>query len=142
MSKLTVGGTVIEGLFEAHVRIIHNNPKSPDPVPTMEWVLKLRLQYDDMLPKWSLAKQSADRFKKCELVINHNNNQVAHTWTILNAYVAEYEEVEHPSAVHEGAGEGGFYLSLVIRGHQLEVKDYTGENVMTVAKGEDHTLPG
>src|ERR1051326_8378140 len=97
MSKLTVGGTVIEGVFEAHVNIEHNNPKSPDPVPTMEWDLRLRLQFDDLLPKWALAKQSADRFKKCELVINHNNFQVAHTWTILNGYVAKYEEVEHPS---------------------------------------------
>ena len=142
MSKLTVGGTVIEGVFEAHVAIIHNNPKSPDPVPTMEWRLNLRLQFDDMLPKWALAPQSLDRFKKCELVINHNNKQVAHTWTLLNAYVAEYEEVEHPSAITDGAGESGFHLRLVIRGHMLEVKDYTGENVMTVAKGEDRSLPG
>ena len=141
MPKLTIGGTVVEGVFEAHVRILHNNPKAPDPIPTMEWNLNLRLQNDDMIPKWALAAQSADRFKKCELVIYNSNKQVAHTWNILGAYVHTYDEVEHPSAVNDGAGEGGYYLNLVLRGHMLEAKDYTGTNIMTVAKGENRTLP-
>ena len=142
MPKLTIGGTAVTGVIEAHVRIIHNNPKSPDPVPTMEWNVTLRLQNEDLIPKWALAKQSADRFKKCELIIYHNNDQIAHTWTILNAYVHSYEEVEHPGDTTTGAGEGGFYLVLLIRGHMLEAKDYTGDNVMTVAKGEERKLPG
>ncbi len=142
MPKLTIGGTAIQGVLEAHVRIVHSNPKAPDPVPIMEWDLHLRLQNEDLIGKWALAKQSTDRFKKCELIIYHNNNQVAHTWTLLNAYVHHYEEVEHPGDVSSGAGEGGFYLDVVIRGHMLEAKDYTGDNVMTVAKGEERKLPG
>ena len=140
MAKLTVGGTEVQGVREAHVHVVHSNPKAPDPVPVMEWHLKLRLQNEDLLPKWALAKQSADRFKKCELIVHQNNAQIAHTWTLLNAYIHKYEEVEHPGEI-EGSGEGGFYLDLVIRGHMQEAKDYTGENVMTVAKGEERALP-
>lgn len=142
MPKLTIGGTVVEGVIEARVRVLHSNPKAPDPIPTMEWKLDLRLPFEDLIPKWSLAKQSTDRFKKCELVIYNNNLQAAHTWTILNAYVASYEEIEHPSNVSDGAGEGGHHLELTIRGSMLEAKDYTGDNVMTVAKGEERKLPG
>jgi hypothetical protein len=142
MPKLTIGGAAIEGVIEARVQIIHSNPKAPDPVPTMQWTLTLRLQSDDSIPKWALAKQSADRFKKCELIVYNNNLQPAHTWTLLNAYVASYEEVEHPGDVNAGAGEGGFFLDLVVRGAMLESKDYTGDNVMTVAKGEERKLPG
>ena len=141
MSKLTIGGAVVEGVYEAHVRVLHSNPKAPDPIPTMEWDLKLRLQNDDLIPKWALAKQSTDRFKKCELIVYNSNNQVAHTWTLLSAYVHSYEEVEHPSAVNDGAGEGGFHLDLILRGHMLEAKDYNSTNIMTVAKGENRTLP-
>jgi len=141
MPTFKVSGTEIQGVTEAHVVIIHHNPKAPDPVPNMQWELKLRLQFDDLLPKWALAKQSEARFKKCELQIKNNNDQLAHTWTILNAYIHEYEEVEHPGAVADTSGEGGFYLRLVIRGHMLEAKDYTGENVMTVAKGVERKLP-
>lgn len=143
MPKLTIGGKVIEGVIEARVRVVHTvNQKSPDPIPTMEWDLTLRLQSDDMIPKWALAKQSTDRFKKTELIIYNNNLQPAHTWTLLNAFVAKYEEVEHPGADGSGAGEGGFFLSLLIRGVVPEGKDYTGENILTVAKGEDRKLPG
>jgi hypothetical protein len=142
MPKLTVGGTEVQGVREAHVRVVHGNPKAPDPVPIMEWSLRLRLQNEDLLPKWAMAKQGDGRFKKCELVINHSNNQVAHTWTLLNAYLHKYEEVEHPGDTADGAGEGGYYLDLLIRGHMQEAKDYTSENVMTVAKGEDRALPG
>lgn len=141
MPKLTVGGTEITGVIEARVRIVHGNPKTPDPVPTMEWDLKLRLQSDDLIPKWALAKVSADRWKKCELIIYNNNLQPAHTWTLVNAYVASFEEVEHPGDITAGAGEGGFYLDLVVRGTIPEGKDYSGDNVMTVAKGEERTLP-
>lgn len=141
MSKLTVGGTVIEGVFEAHCQILHSNPKSPDPIPIMQWDLKLRNQFDDVLPKWAMAKQGDDRFKKCELVINHANNQKAHTYTLLSGYVASYDEIEFPGSLDANNHEGGYYLHLVIRGHQSEAKDYTGENVMTVAKGEERKFP-
>lgn len=142
MPKLTIGGTVIEGVREAHVKIEHQNPKAPDPIPVMAWDVTLRLQYEDLISKWALAKQGPDRFKRCELVIYHSNLDVAHTWTLPNAYVHNYEEVEHPGEVGGGAGEGGYYLNVVIRGQVLEAKDYTGENVMTVAKGTERSLPG
>ena len=142
MPKLTVGGANIEGILEAHVHVTHNNPKAPDPVPVMEWDVTMRLHFDDILPKWAMAKQSADRFKKCELIIYNNDNSIAHTWNILNAYVASYEEIEHPGAMADTSGEGGYVLKMVIRGHMLEAKDYTGVNVMTVAKGTERKLPG
>ena len=142
MSKLTIGGTAIEGVTEARVRIFHNNPKAPDPVPTMEWELWIRLQNEDLLGKWALAPQSKDRFKKAELVIYNSDKSPAHTWTILGAYVHMHEEVEHPEGIAGGSGEGGYHLRLVLRGHMLEAKDYTGDNVMTVAKGEARKHPG
>jgi hypothetical protein len=142
MAKLTVGGTVVEGVTKALVRVAHNNPKAPDPVPNMEWDLIIRLQYDDTLPKWAMAKQGPDRFKKCELVVHNSNQQPAHTWTLLSAYTHKYEEVEFPATGGEAAGEGGYYVNVVLRGHMQEAKDYTGENVMTVAKGEERALPG
>jgi hypothetical protein len=135
MPKLTVGGVEVKGVLEAHVHVVHNNPKAPDPVPVMQWKLKLRLQHADVLPKWAMAKQSVDRFKNCELVIKHHNDKIAHTWTLLNAYVHEYEEVEHPGTGGEAAGEGGYHLDLIIRGQIKEAGDYTGENVMTVKPG-------
>jgi hypothetical protein len=135
MPKLTVGGTEVKGVLEAHVNVVHSNPKAPDPVPVMQWKLKLRLQHTDLLPKWAMAKQSVDRFKNCELVIKHSNDKIAHTWTLLNAYLHEYEEVEHPATGGEAAGEGGYHLDLTIRGQIKEGGDYTGENVMTVKPG-------
>lgn len=139
MPKLTVGGTEILGVREAHVRIVHGNPKAPDPVPMMEWDVLLRLQHEDFLPKWALAKQSADRWKRCELVVNHSNGQVAHKWTLLNAYVHNFEEVEHPGDTGPLSGEGGYYVHLVIQGSMPENVDYSGENVMQIAAGEART---
>ena len=137
MPKLTVGGTEIKGVLRAEVHIIHNNPKAPDPVPTMEWNLNLRLQFADALPLWSMAKMDKTRWKKCDLEIHNRDGSLAHKWSLLNAYVHEYTEVEHPGASEttSGAGEGGFYLALKIRGHMLEANDYDGKNVMTVAAG-------
>jgi len=142
VSKLTIGGTEIQGVTEARVKIFHNNPKAPDPVPTMEFELWIRLQNADLIGKWALAPQSADRFKKVELVIFNSDKSPAHTWTILGAYVHSHEEVEHPEGVAGGSGEGGYYLKLVCRGHMLEAADYKGDNVMTVAAGGPRALPG
>ena len=135
--KLTVGGKEIKGLYRAEVHVVHNNPKSPDPVPTMEWNLKMRLQYEDVLPLWSMAKMDKTRWKKCDLEIHNRDGSLAHKWSLLNAYIAEYTEVEHPGSaeISEGAGEGGFYLEMTIRGHMLEATDYDGKNVQTVAAG-------
>lgn len=142
MSKLTVSGAVVEGVRKASVHIVHSNPKAPDTIPLLEWNITLRLQHDDMLSKWAMAPQGPERFKKCELIIYQSNKQVAHTWTLLNAYIHEYDEIEHPdSALTDSSGEGGYLLNLVIRGLMLEGKDYTGDNVMTVGKGEARSLP-
>jgi hypothetical protein len=137
MPKLTVGGTVIPGVFRAEVRIVHNNPKSPDPIPTMEWDITTRLQFSDLLPNWAMAKQDKTRWKKCDLEIDNKDGSLAHKWSILNAYIHTYSEVEHPggSETTTGAGEGGYYLNIVIRGQPQEATDYTGTNVMTVAAG-------
>lgn len=137
MPKLTVGGTEIKGVTRAEVRIVHNNPKVPDPVPTMEWAITLRLQFADVLPLWAMAKQDKSRWKKSDLEIYHRDGSLAHKWSLLNSYIHSYSEVEHPGGTEtiQGAGEGGFFLNLVIRGHMLEATDYDGKNVQTVAAG-------
>jgi hypothetical protein len=137
MPKLTVGGTVIPGVTRAEVRIVHNNPKAPDPVPMMEWNITTRLQFSDFLPLWAMAKQDKTRWKKSDLEIYNKDNSLAHKWSLLNSYVASYSEVEHPGGQETvaGAGEGGYFLNIVIRGHMQEATDYTGINVQTVAPG-------
>jgi len=137
MPKLTVGGKEIKGVTRAEVHIVHNNPKAPDPVPTMEWNLTLRLQYEDVLSLWAMAKQDKTRWKKSDLEVYNRDGSLAHKWSLLNSYIHEYSEVEHPGSTEttQGAGEGGFYLNMTIRGHMLEANDYDGKNVMTVAAG-------
>ena len=137
MPTLTISGTAIPGVQRAEVRITHNNPKAPDPIPTMEWDITMALQFSALLPTWAMAKQDATRWKKSDLIIKNKDGSTAHTWSMLNSYIHSYSEVEHPGAgdVGEGAGIGGYYLRIVIRGHAQEATDYTGVNVMTVAAG-------
>ena len=139
MPKFSISGNEIQGVTEAHVKIYHRNPNAPDPVPNMEWNLRIRLQHEDTIPKWALAKQSADRFKKCELVIKNRTDEEAHTWTLLNAFVASYDEVEHPATDASGSHEGGYFLDLTLRGHMQEALNYTGDNIMQVKAGKAPT---
>jgi hypothetical protein len=134
MSKLSLSGAEITGVIQATVRIVHTNDAAPDKVPVMEWELFLRLQHDDAIPKWALAPQSSDRFKKCELIVQQETNETAHTWTLVNAYVKLYEEVEGAKRQFD-EGEAGRFLRLIIRGQKAENTDYNGTNVMTCAKG-------
>jgi hypothetical protein len=136
MPHLTVAGKEIQGVIEAHVEIFHRNPNAPDPVPTMQFKVKLRLQYEDQLPLLALAKQSPQRFAKVELKIFHREATVAHTWTIPNAFIAFYDETEHPGTDVAGSSEGGYFTDITFRGHMPESKDYDGTNVMTCKAGE------
>lgn len=138
MSKLSLSGAEIQGVIQASVRIIHTNEAAPDKVPVMEWDVYLRLQHDDAIPKWALAPMSADRFKKCELIIHQETNETAHTWNLVNAYVKIYEEVEGAKRQFD-EGEAGRFLHLIIRGQKQEGTDYNGTNVMTCAKGAART---
>lgn len=135
--KLMVGGKEIKGLYKAEVKIYHNNPKAPDPYPTMDWVIETTLQFEDVLALWALAPQDKTRWKKCDLEIQHSDKSTAHKWSLLNAYIHEYQEVEHRNQdqVSTGAGGGGFYLRLVIRGKLLDGVDYDGKNIETIAAG-------
>ena len=84
-----------------------------------------------------MAPQDKGRWKKCDLEIHHPDKSVAHKWSLLNAYIHEYHEVEHrgPEQVGAGAGGGGFYLNLIIRGQLLNTTDYDGKNIQTIAAG-------
>ena len=143
MPKLTVGGQEINGVMKADVRILHATTREPERVPIMEWDVTIGLQNADLLALWAMAPESANRFKRCELVINHRDATAAHTWTLLKAYVHEYSETEFPPQGAPGnATDAGNYIRLLIRGTQLSPEDYTGDNVMTVAPGEQEALPG
>jgi len=143
MPKLTIGGTEISGVMKADVKIIHSTVREPERVPIMQWDVTIGLQNDDTLAKWAMAPESADRFRRCELVINQRDGSAAHTWTLLKAYVHEYRETEFPvEGAASGATDAGNFITLAIRGTLLHPEDYDGENVMTVAPGEAEALPG
>lgn len=143
MPKLTIGGTEITGVMKADVRVIHSTVREPERVPVMEWDVTIGLQNDDTLARWAMAPESADRFRRCELVVNHRDGAAAHTWTLLKAYLHEYCETEFPEEGAPGnASDAGNYIRLKIRGTLLHPEDYDGENVMTVAPGEAEALPG
>ena len=142
MPKLTIGGTEIKGVMKAEVQIVHGTARDPERVPTMEWHVVIGLQNEDMLAKWAMAPESEDRFKRCELVINHRDGKAAHTWTLVKAHVHDYRETEFPrEGVAAEASDAGNYVSMIIRGTLLHADDYTGDNVMTVTPGEAGALP-
>ena len=142
MPKFTVGGAEILGVMKADVRILHGTSREPERVPIMEWDVTIGLQNEDILALWAMAPESAERFKRCELVINHRDGAAAHTWTLLKAYIHEYRETEFPAeGVPGDASDAGNYIRMIIRGTSLTPEDYTGDNVQTVAPGEAEELP-
>jgi len=142
MPKLSVGGIEVKNVMKAEVKVIHDTARDPARVPIMEWNVVVANHSEDVLGKWALAPSTPDkggeRFKRCELAILHRDGTTAHTWTLIKAYVHDYQETEFPAEGAPGdTTDAGNYIKMCIRGTQVQdSEDYTGENVMMVAPGE------
>jgi len=128
--------------MKADVRVYHGDALNPIRVPIMEWEITAGLQHESFLADWAMAKESPERFKRCELTIFHRDGKTAHTWTILKGYVHSYRETEFPrQGGPTEATDMGNFVNIIIRGTLLHPEDYSGINVMTVQAGEAEAQP-
>jgi hypothetical protein len=147
MAKLTIGGTEVPQVLRAKVHITHGESRDPLLVPIIEIEVTVPLTESTLFADWAKAPKGPDRFKKVELQTMHREGGVAHTWTLLQAWVKNFEETEFaPELTSGGTGVEAqltnYDVRVTIAGALLPNQDYNGVNIITVAAGAAQQLPG